>query len=140
MMCRRVASSFTAMFVFITSVCCLCGPQTGAAVAEETCQPAQAYHCGSHEEQDEHGCPSEGGHPHDQDHCCDHCQQTQFFEASHVSVLKPALIHWQIVYIDHCRVSSLFDSFHSMHRLVGEAPPSCISTPTLLRLHCALNT
>jgi hypothetical protein len=130
------------MSVFITSICCLCGPtvaSSGPDDCHDHCRGATSHHCASHDDHDS-GCPDQNQSKDHKDHGCDHCQQTQFSEASHVTVLKPAVLAWQTVPTELSITSSLHDMFRLTDDHLAAFARSAISTPTLLRLHCALNS
>jgi hypothetical protein len=132
----------TALFVFFTSVCCFCGPTAEANNARDPdhCDEVISHRCcASHDDDDSSDCPHQ--HPkNDKDHCCDHCQQTQFSESAHAPLIKPVALAWQSLPPERPVASALGELFRVTNRYSALIEPSAIPGPTLLRLHCALNS
>jgi hypothetical protein len=142
MFARRATASFTALFVSITSVCCLCGPTVAANNDgdHDHCHESQSHQCCLHHDaHDASNCP----HQHednDHGHCCDHCQQTQFSEFSRAPLITPAALAWQNLPAQHPVASAFGEPTRVTYLYSGLIDPLAIPGPSLLRLHCALNS
>jgi hypothetical protein len=142
MFVRRATASFTALFVFITSVRCLCGPTVAANNDgdQDHCHESRSHQCCLHHDaHDAPDCPHQHG-KNDQGHCCDHCQQTQFFEFSNAPLIKPAALAWQSLPALHPVASGFGEPARVTYLYSALIEPSAIPGPSLLRLHCALNS